>query len=99
MGGHELPGSVIVVEPERQPLVVVEELGPHVAFHLRAHHVASIVDEQRTQRVNGHEGEHHDAHYVDVVDRPGHLRREHVLRDVSRAQRQDQRNGRQDEGA
>ena len=43
--GHHLPGVVAVIIGETEPLIVVEEILPHVAFHARPHHVPPGGDE------------------------------------------------------
>ena len=43
--GHHFSGIVAVVVGEAEPLVVIEEILPHVALHARAHHMPPSGDE------------------------------------------------------
>ena len=70
---HKLPDPLSVVKAERQFLIVLEQLAAHGAFHLRAHHMALIVDEERAERLNRQQGQHGGTGQIDLIQDSGHV--------------------------
>ena len=77
-----------------------EQLSAHVAFHLRAHHVPLIIDEQVAHGLESDQREHGGAQRIDLVERVVRaLFCKQVLGDEIRTDRQQQGCRRYDEGA
>ncbi len=96
---HQLSCRLLVVEAERQLLIVLEQFMAHVPFHLRAHEVALIVDEHHAERMDDDQRHHQRARQHDLVEPIRRRRSQDVLGDVARAERQRQRNRRDDQRA
>ena len=54
---HELSDLLVIEERERQLLIVFEDLGAHVVFHLRAHDMSDVRDIEIGQEL--HDNQHH----------------------------------------
>src|SRR5208282_6081641 len=79
---------------------MLEQLSAHVAFHLRAHHMSLIIDEQRAYSLEGDQREHGNAQRINPVERTGcALSCKQVLGDEIRTDRQQQCRRRYDDGA
>ena len=89
--GQKMPHLLIIIERERQLLVMPEDIPAHIRFHLRPHDMPEICDIKIAENLQQHKRNHQAAKHQDRLPRLRRRKIYNLVGDVPDHQRYDKR--------